>query len=85
MEIIRTVFCSHKFVKIRLFVLVGLMGLNLSGCTAIAVTGALSTATKAVVSVVTLPVKAVTSIAGGDDEEAMRRNKLCRICVGRRV
>lgn len=41
----------------------------MSGCTAIAVTSALTTATKAVVGVVTLPVKAVASLAGSDDEE----------------
>lgn len=70
METIRTACCGKRFAKVRLFVLVSLMAGYLSGCTAMAVTGALATATKAVVSVVKLPVKAVVSLAGSDDEEA---------------
>jgi hypothetical protein len=68
-EIIRTACSGKRFAKLRLFVLVSLMAGYLSGCTAIAVTSALTTATKAVVGVVKLPVKAVAGLAGSDDEE----------------
>ena len=71
MEIIRSAGSGKRFAKLRLFVLVTLMAGYLSGCTAIAVTSVLTTATKAVVGVVTLPVKAVASLAGSDDEDAV--------------
>ena len=56
--------------KLRGLVLAGWVVASLSGCTAMVVTSALTTATKAAVGVVSLPVKAVAGLAtGGDDSE----------------
>tara|TARA_A200000159_G_scaffold95644_1_gene88760 strand:- start:9 stop:263 length:255 start_codon:yes stop_codon:yes gene_type:complete len=54
--------------KLRGLVLAGWVVASLSGCTAMVVTSALTTATKAAVGVVSLPVKAVAGLATGDDD-----------------
>ena len=54
--------------KLRGLVLAGWVVASLSGCTAMVVTSALTTATKAAVGVASLPVKAVAGLATGDDD-----------------
>ena len=54
--------------KLRGLVLAGWVVASVSGCTAMVVTSALTTATKAAVGVVSLPVKAVAGLATGDDD-----------------
>ena len=54
--------------KLRGLILAGWVVASLSGCTAMVVTSALTTATKAAVGVVSLPVKAVAGLATGDDD-----------------
>ena len=54
--------------RLRGLVLAGWVVASLSGCTAMVVTNALTTATKAAVGVVSLPVKAVAGLATGDDD-----------------
>ena len=54
--------------KLRGLVLAGWVVASLSGCTAMVVTSALTTATKAAVGDVSWPVKAVAGLATGDDD-----------------
>ena len=54
--------------RLRGLVVAGWVVASLSGCTAMVVTSALTTATKAAVGVVSLPVKAVAGLATGDDD-----------------
>jgi len=68
-QVIRSGSCSKMISKVLVFVLSGLSLGSLSSCTAIAVTSAVATAAKAVVTVVKLPVKAAISLASSDDEK----------------